>query len=386
MSRPGAKPHYPGIDALRFGAAALVVAYHFGFLMGVNPAGLVGSASQRAVAFAELYDYTNFGWIGVQIFFVISGFVIAFSGEKAGAFQFFQSRVVRLGPAAWICAPLTLLATLALGFRPAEDAWRGFRHSMAFLPWAPWIDGSYWTLGIEIGFYALVWLLIRSGRFARINTLAIAIGAASSAFWMVVTLAEWRAGPGAMLAWWRESRAFGLLLLHHGMFFALGVLLWSELLKQSARRNLVWIGIFCLSGCLQIGAESAAVNRGFGTAYGASLPCAIWLCAVGMIVVSVRANAALHRLPPRAVRALARAGALTYPLYLLHQIIGGVVMGALVRAGAGRWAALAAALALIVALAWLVASRIEPFLQSLVRRALTAAHARYEDWRMPLAK
>lgn len=375
MSKPIVNKHYIGIDALRFGAAMLVVAFHFGFLMGINPLGLVGSASQQSVVFAELYDYTHFGWIGVQIFFVISGFVIAFSGEKAGPFQFFQSRVVRLGPAVWICAPLTLIATLALGFRSTEEAWRGFRHSMAFLPWTPWIDGSYWTLGIEIAFYTMVWLLIRAGRFAYIKPLAIVIGVASSLFWICVTMAESRSG--APVAWWRESRTLSLLLLHHGMFFAIGVFLWSELIKKAEPRNVLWIGVFCLGGCLQISAESAAANAGFGTAYDAMLPCMIWLGALALIVVSVRANAVLHRLPAPVVRAIVTAGAMTYPLYLLHQIIGGVVMGCLVRAGMGRWQALAAGMALIVALAWVVAVRLEPLLQSVVRRALSRAHLLY---------
>ena len=170
------------------------------------------------------------------------------------------------------------------------------------------------------------------------------------------------------------------------MFFALGVLLWCELIKKSERRNLVWIAVFCLSGCLQIGAESAAANRGFGTAYGASLPCAIWLGALGLIVLSVRANARLHGLPPLALRVLTTAGAMTYPLYLLHQIIGGVLMGAMVRAGAGRWVALLAGLAVILALAWLVAVRLEPQLQSAIRRMLSAAHQRYLAYATQAAK
>lgn len=161
--------HILGIDVLRFVAACLVVAFHFCFLMGVNPNGLVGSASQKIVAFPELYNFAEFGWVGVQVFFVISGFVIAFSGEKSTAFSFLRSRIVRLGPAVWICAPITLMATMLVGFRTDDVMFRSFRHSMAFLPWEPWIDGSYWTLGIEISFYAAVLFLIRFFKFEYIN-------------------------------------------------------------------------------------------------------------------------------------------------------------------------------------------------------------------------
>jgi peptidoglycan/LPS O-acetylase OafA/YrhL len=375
VNRPLNNKHYIGIDALRFGAAALVVAFHFGFLLGINPISMLGKASRQAVVFSELYDYTHFGWIGVQIFFVISGFVIAFSGEKAAPFQFFQSRVVRLGPAVWICAPLTLITTLGMGFLPAEDTWRGFRHSMAFLPWSPWIDGSYWTLGIEVAFYAMVWLLIRFGRFAYIKPLAIVIGVASSLFWVGVVLA----GPvvAAALHPWRWNRPVSLLLIHHGMFFAMGVFLWSELIKKSERINLLWIGLFCIGGCLQIIAENDAVNQRFSLAYQPLLPCAIWLASLVAIAWSVRGNAALHRLPGWLVRVVVTGGAMTYPLYLLHQIIGGALMGWLVVSGVNRWTALVAGIAAILALTWVVAVWLEPALQAAVRGLMSGARQRY---------
>ncbi len=372
--------HYVGIDVLRFAAAVAVMAFHFCFLMGINPNGLVGSASQQAVAFPELYGATNFGWVGVQVFFVISGFVIAFSGEKAGPFQFFQSRVVRLGPAVWICAPLTLLATALVGFRPAEEMWRAFRHSVAFLPWEPWIDGSYWTLGIEIAFYTAVFMLIRFGRFSHVKLLAIVIGVVSSLFWILMTVME----PGASGEWaqriarWHASRTLRLLLVHHGMFFAVGVLLWSELVKQPSRRNWLWIAVFCVTGCVQIAAESRGANAGFATHYSAALPCAIWLGSLAVLVWSVRNNALLHqRVPIGLIGAAKTAGMMTYPLYLLHQIIGGALMGAMVLSGLNRWLALAVTTAIILLATWLVATQLEPVLQKLVKRLLATVHSRY---------
>ena len=117
---------------------------------------------------------------------------------------------------------------------------------MLFNPFGSWIDGTYWTLGIEIAFYAMVWLLIVARRFAWIGYLAIAIGLVSTAFWLAVTVV----GPadpswlGGILDRMRVSRKVDLALIHHGMFFALGVFLWLQLTVRATRANWAWMAVF----------------------------------------------------------------------------------------------------------------------------------------------
>jgi len=380
--------HILGLDMLRFLAACLVVAFHYCFLMGINPGGLVGSASRGVVKFPELYEFTNFGWVGVQIFFVISGFVIAFSGEKSSAFSFLRSRIVRLGPGVWICAPITLFATILVGFRQHEDMYRAFRHSIAFLPWGPWIDGSYWTLGIEISFYAAVLLLIKFFKFENIKILALVIGLVSSIFWTANAIdgIEKIHALAPQLKWVLEDRLPKLFLINHGMFFALGVFLWLELMKKHDRKNIFWIILFCISGCVQIIAEANIVNREFKTGYSAAIPCALWLISIAAIIVSVRANARLHALPFGMIRAIKIAGMMTYPLYLLHQIVGGAMMGWMVLNGADRWVALATVSTVIFILTGVIATRAEPWLQNWTKNIINDVHDRYKIVRVRLAK
>ena len=371
--------HILGLDVLRFVAAFLVLVFHYCFLMGTNPHGLVGSASRGIVKFPELYDATEFGWVGVQIFFVISGFVIAFSGEKASPFSFVRSRIVRLGPAVWICAPITLVATMLVGFRQPEDMYRAFRHSMAFLPWEPWIDGSYWTLGIEISFYAAVLFVIKFFRFERIKMLAVVVGVISS------LTAVFRATAGIdeihafapQLMWALEGRLPKLLLIEHGMFFALGVFLWSELIKRHDTKNVFWIILFCITGCVQITVESN---------YSSAAPCLIWLASIALIVVSVRANASLHALPVSMVKSIQIAGMMTYPLYLLHQIVGAAMMGWMVANGIDRWVALATSAIIIFVLSWVIATRAEPWLQGWTKYLVDETHSRYRTLRVRFSK
>ncbi len=74
---PSSKSHLFGLDLLRLFAAALVVFNHFGAFSEALPD--VGAP----FAFPSLNFMTRFGWVGVEIFFVISGFVIALSARGA---------------------------------------------------------------------------------------------------------------------------------------------------------------------------------------------------------------------------------------------------------------------------------------------------------------
>src|SRR5712675_1260110 len=70
------------------------------------------------VQFPNAAPYTWFGWVGVEIFFVISGFVIANSASKSSATEFLVGRALRLYPAVWVCATATLLVLVLFGSGP----------------------------------------------------------------------------------------------------------------------------------------------------------------------------------------------------------------------------------------------------------------------------
>lgn len=347
--------------------------------MGAIPNGSAGLASQGLVKFPEIYDYTNFGWVGVEIFFVISGFVIAFSGENATPFAFFRSRIVRLGPAVWICAPITLLATLLVGFSPDNEMYRGFRHSIAFLPWEPWIDSSYWTLGIEISFYAAVLILIKFSKFERIKQLAMVVGLISSLFWIVKAAIQVEALSIFMptFQWMLKSRVSKLLLIHHGMFFGLGVFLWLDLIKKHEMKNSFWIILFSIGGCMQIVANAEVARTQMYSGCSAVIPCMLFMLSVALIIASVSFNKRLHALPSNIVNLIKVAGMLTYPLYLLHQVVGCAIMGWMVKHGADRWTALGTATFMIFFITWIVATQAEPWLQSLTKYLLNEVYDRY---------
>lgn len=335
----------PGLDLIRCAAAAMVMTFHLAFASWAEPLGTPGRIVAGAAVYPELAAF-NFGWIGVEVFFVLSGFVIAYSAATASPAGFLRARFLRLAPGAWVCATITLAALLALG---APDAWARWAASVLFFPVGPWVDGVYWTLAIEIAFYTLVFALLWVGAFRHVVGLAWALCLASTAF------VVFRPFPA--------SRLTEVALLEHGMFFALGVFLWAALTRGLTVGRVLG-AIACLPGCLLVIHHVNAGKAGLPgwTSWG---PGAVWLIAVGLMVMACKSD---WRVNPTLAR---RIGLATYPLYLLHDVCGAAIIKGLTSVGAGRWTALGLAFAAVAIAAWLVVE-----IEAVLRRPLRLAFDR----------
>ena len=95
------RPRYEILDGLRGVAAMLVVWYHF----------------FEAFATSPVDQLMNHGYLAVDFFFVLSGFVIgyAYDGRRIGAGQFMLRRVVRLQPMVVLSVVLGAVAYLVQG-------------------------------------------------------------------------------------------------------------------------------------------------------------------------------------------------------------------------------------------------------------------------------
>lgn len=101
------------LDILRFAAAGGVMLHHYTGRWGV----LEALNLSRRTPLSES-PWLRSGWVGVEIFFVISGYVIAMSAENTTASDFIRRRALRLWPAALICSTITALLLLATGLQP----------------------------------------------------------------------------------------------------------------------------------------------------------------------------------------------------------------------------------------------------------------------------
>lgn len=144
----------PALDFGRGMAALAVVIFHYTFLNEAARLGMPGLAK-----------FTNYGYLGVHFFFLISGFVIFMTLEKtAGAWDFFVARASRLYPAFVLSIILTIFFLYMLQGHVMFST-KDILLNLTMFPGslgATKINPAYWTLSFEIIFYGIVFLAILS--------------------------------------------------------------------------------------------------------------------------------------------------------------------------------------------------------------------------------
>lgn len=153
------------IDALRGIAALMVVVYHFMMIAPNNLSFEIGCS-------------------GVDLFFIISGFVIFLTLKKTTSWKdFVVSRFSRLYPAYWVCVTITTIAIIILTHYtgPIWDKNITLAKYLANMSMLQYyfkvhnIDGPYWTLVIELIFYFLMLLLFVTNQLKNIEFIGFAL-------------------------------------------------------------------------------------------------------------------------------------------------------------------------------------------------------------------
>ncbi|UXS01100.1 acyltransferase family protein [Agrobacterium tumefaciens] len=341
---------YLGIDVLRFIAAIMVMAYHLGYKAWSLDTYYLHEELRAPDILWSWSEETWFGWVGVQIFFVISGFVIAFSSENSAPSKFIVGRIARLAPVMWISATICLAITLYWQAFPVSSALYLYAKSITFFPFGPWIAGQIWTLPIEIMFYGLMLALLIFRSFDRIAWVCLAVAFASAFYWLAVTSGFYEDTTG---------RLTQLFLLQHGCYFALGVAFWLLKTKGASALNVAVMVVSLLPTWVQIKTSLVWEKPGFGFDLWPMVPYLVWAFAMFAMAGSIYWNSYISRvLTP--VRGLVMAlGRITYPLYLVHFHVGGAIMLWLYPTGVSPEASIALAFAGSIAVAFVIAQWIE---------------------------
>jgi peptidoglycan/LPS O-acetylase OafA/YrhL len=318
--------HYYCIDILRIFAAGMVMLNHFSIhTWNITSALAIGNG--RAVP--SLMGFRGVGAVGVEIFFVISGFAISMSaagltGAK-GAMHFLQMRTIRIAPVLWISTLIAFAALLFFGI-PLNMIAPAFLRSMILLPIGPWIDGVVWTLIVEAVFYIMVAAVIFMTPKWRLETLAIGLGFFSAAY--IFTLLVLTLLPhDRNLMVFMDRYFFKALMFRHGVFFAIGMILWSIRSQGVTPLKAACLLVFGAAGLIESGLMT---ERALPYMVAAAL---IWFSATAFMFWGVLCGDWINKTVGASAGLLRFLGNLSYPLYLNHYTTGSVVVMTAVAAG-----------------------------------------------------
>jgi peptidoglycan/LPS O-acetylase OafA/YrhL len=158
-----------GLDGLRGIAIGLVLIHHLhAYLLTWWPAG-------GGLAGGDAGQVLNFLWVGVDLFYVLSGFFISLAVLRAKEWdpqRFARSRLTRILPAYYISMLFALLF-VEYAMLGSAQGWAAIGlHVLMLHQWQSWsmflINGPYWTLGVEFCFYLVMmvvapWWRMRQG-------------------------------------------------------------------------------------------------------------------------------------------------------------------------------------------------------------------------------
>ena len=301
------------LDAARGLAALAVVVWHWQHMYLIGG----GKLEERAIQpfYGLLLPFYEAGWLAVEFFFTLSGFVFfwlygqAIAQKQIGVRSFFVARFSRLYPLhlatlLFIAALQVLLLTRGFdSFVYGGTTWPNFLLNLAFLQYFVhgWtFNGPEWSVGVEVLLYGLFFLYCRLVNPARILPLLIVVGIGT-----FVLFHDWAAGRGLI-----GFFAGGLVYEAWRWFRARpGALRWTlPILVVTAALwvfSIVEVQTHWVSAWLEtIG------QRGW------------WVMEMAfrylLVPLSVLALALAEPLAPKFWQRLAPLGDLTYGLYLWH--------------------------------------------------------------------
>lgn len=329
------------LDALRGIGAIAVVIYHY------------------TTRFHEKFPdagHVPFDFIGgdyrVLLFFAISGFAIFFTLDRIrDAADFVANRAVRLFPAYWTAMLLTLavehLGHVTSLYVPTVAVIANISMLEGFV-FLPAVDGAYWTLTVEIGFYVSIMLLwLVRGKHGAGEGTGIRRLEPALAGWLGI---KW------LLFFWPDmpERIVMLLVLRYVPFFIIGMLsyrIWTG--QRTWREQAPYFALVLLTiGVIETPDLLAA---------GGLLVLCFWAMLRGYLRFLC-------------VAPLLWLGGISYSLYLVHENIGFVIMLKASAMGFDPWVGFITALAVALGLGVLLNRTVE-------RPAARWLSARWKRWR-----
>ncbi len=323
------------LDYIRAISALLVILYHYTY--------------RYDKLFGHLHSYPisiQYGGRAVAVFFLLTGyFAIKYLKERTSV-QYVIDRFFRIYPVYWVAVIITYI--LCLFFLPERSvSMKDLFLNLTMVPdllGAEFVDGAYWTLQHQLIFYCIVCLICKMRLHKQTGKLAICWIALYS---IIIVL------PSSTIST-MIGKACSVFLLcnQYGTAFIIGILIAniekSIIVKE--KKQIIAFGfalIWCVCLCY-LGSDKAF---------------AVYL-TVSTILVSISLILTNRRIVPaqriqKAFIPIETIAAISYPLYLLHQNIGYIIIARIERWGLTSELNLFIPLGGVLLLAWILHRFIE---------------------------
>ncbi|MER7667496.1 acyltransferase [Kitasatospora sp. NPDC096128] len=350
------------VDGMRLLAALAVTGFHY---LSAIPPNLWGPSAKEFAY--PLHHAAMYGWLGVEAFFLISGFVICMSAWGRTAGQFAASRISRLYPAYW-CALILIVARIALIPMQTHDVSavihpRIVLANLTMFPdalHASLLDGVAWTLAVEAHFYLLMAVLLAFGTtYHRVMGFCV--------IWLTA---------GIITSETKSKFLDDLVLSQYAGLFVAGIAVY--LMYRFGQNLMLWI-LLGFAWCYELTMLPIRLS-GHYREWGSSALCS-WTVASALLTafLALLLLATIGPLARIRWRWLMTAGALTYPFYLIHQSLGLPMATELTRHAhwLGPWGRLALTTVSMLLLAAVIHRVVEKPVGRALRRHLDQALDRH---------
>lgn len=342
-AQPAANRRLLELDSLRGLAALGVVLYHYTVMHQT----LLGHRGRLWFTFPK-------GQFGVNLFFMISGFVILMTLSRTKTtLDFVVSRFSRIYPAYWAAMLFTLSVVTVGGLWPEGRLSRSTVLVNAtmlqkFVGMRS-VDGVYWTLAFELLFYGLALGLFILGLLRRAELVSAGALLLSIAYSLASRADAFAAlGPAGHLL---KDGLILLLIFQNVQYFVTGMLLhrcWKEGVTAS---RVALIVVSVVTTLIVEGRFMAEMQT----------------ILVVVMAVAISGKAGVLRSGP-----LVFLGSISYTLYLTHQDAGYVMIHALETRGVSANLAIPVTILAAVAVASLMTALVEQPAMALIRRRYKA--------------
>ncbi|TQJ19121.1 peptidoglycan/LPS O-acetylase OafA/YrhL [Kribbella jejuensis] len=299
--------------------------------------------------------------VGASVLLVISAYFVCVTIRKGSTSRWLWRRVCRVLPP--YLAAVLITYTLLIYFGPdnwilptRRDLWANLTLAASFDPSVQLIDGSYWTLPLQLMAFGAAALLWPRGLGPRITTL----------LWIMIVAPvalQWNGRIDHSPFW--VVQAWNGLGLHRLQLFAIGIAIWL----WSQRR----IGVLHLSALI--------VATVFAQhAHTSDLPSSLGI-GVLLVLVALAARGRDWTVFARFRRPIQFLARISFGLYLLNQVVGYLIAYRLMELGAGRFTQIAGASLGVIGLAWLLTKYVEePAYRALAALRIRGLGARAFAW------